>query len=117
MPTIPTPAMSSPIDRARDVTLPPPILRGELDDAGITMPRGEEELGDGDGERETAGARAPRVDEENSFPFLHEGPMRMTGKHRCEPRCRGFQAELPEVMNNVEDVGPHRDYCGGGPRG
>src|SRR3989454_4142128 len=114
MPTIPTPAMNSPIDRASDVTLPPRILRGELDDAGITMPRGEEELGDGDGERETAGARAPRVDEENAFAFLHEGPMGMTGEHRGEPRCRWFQAELPEVMNDVEDVAPHLDHVIGG---
>src|SRR2546426_5998337 len=81
MPTIPTPAMNSPIDRASDVTLPPRILRGELDDAGITMPGGEEELGDGDGERETAGGRAPPGDEEKFFSFLPDRPVRMTRKH------------------------------------
>src|SRR3989442_15196354 len=102
MPTIPTQAMNSPIDRASDVTLPPRILRGELDDAGITMPRGEEELGDGDGERETAGGRAPRAGEEKALSFLPPGPLGMTRKHRREPPCRRVPAERPQVMNDRE---------------
>jgi len=92
-------------------------LHGEVDDAGITTPRGKDELGDSDGEREASRAGAAWVDEENAFAPFNERPVGVPGKHCCEPRGRRLESELPEVMNDVESVGPHLDHVIGGQLG
>jgi len=85
-------------------------LRREFDDVGITTAGGKDELGDRDGQREASRAGAARVDETNAFALFDKRAVGVTGKHCCESRGCGFETELSEVMNDVEDVGPHLDH-------
>ena len=78
------------------------------------MPSAKDELGDSDGERKTSRAGAARVDEENAFAAFDKRPVGVPGKHCCEPRGCRLETELPEVVDDVEGVGPHLDHVIGG---
>src|SRR2546427_1189620 len=76
----------------------------DLDAARLTVGRTEDELRDGDREREAPWTRAARVDEENASALLHPRAVRVTGQDRRKPGGGGLEHELREVVDDVERV-------------
>jgi len=95
-------------------------LGRNLDDGPITPLGAEDELSDSDRQRETPWAGTARVDEKNSLALLYEGTVGVTGKDRRKPSSSRLEAELGEVMDDVEGVDPDLDDIidgqGGRPR-
>src|SRR2546430_15933599 len=78
----------------------------DLDDARLTVRRTEDELRDGDREREAPWTRAARVDEENASALLHPRAVRVTGQDRRKPGVGGLGSELGEAVDAVGGVRP-----------